>query len=178
MSSELKVKVSRYMSYLLRHNPENLGIDEEGFVDLDELLGKLQKKHSIDRHLIEDMVNQKDNITRFEIVGNRIRALYGHSLDVKIEFEEDKTVEMLYHGTTPESLHKILQHGLRPMKREWVHLSPSREIAASVGERRTSKPVVLEVDAKAARKNGLRFFRATGQVFLCREVPPDYLKTS
>ena len=175
MTPELKVKVSRYMSYLLRHNSENLEIDEEGFVDLDKLLGKLRETHDIDRRFIEQIVNRTDR-TRFEIVGNKIRALYGHTVNVKIGIEEDKTVKVLCHGTTPDAVPKILQSGLKPMKRGWVHLSPTREIAVEVARRRASKPVVLEVNAEEARKNGVRFFRATDHVFLCREVPPEYLE--
>lgn len=175
MNSELKVKISKYMSYLLRHNPENLKIDEEGFVCLDELLLKLREKYYVDKRFIIEIVNQ-GNRKRFEIVGNRIRALYGHSIEVKVELEEDKSVAVLYHGTTPESVSKILRSGLKSMKRRWVHLSPTKEIAIEVGRRRALKPVVFEVNAKDARRNGLRFFKATERVFVCREVPPQYIR--
>jgi putative RNA 2'-phosphotransferase len=104
--------------------------------------------------------------------------LYGHSINVKIGLKEAKSVEMLYHGTTPEYASEILKNGLKPMKRKWVHLSPTKEIAVEVGQRRTVNPVVLEINAKEARKNGLTFFKATEHIFLCSEVPPKYLKIS
>ncbi len=176
MHPELRVKVSRYMSYLLRHNPENLNIDEEGFVDLDELLLKLREKYDVDkRFVINELVNRGDR-RRFEVVGNKIRALYGHSIKAKVRLEEDSSVEVLYHGTTAEAASEILRNGLRPMKRRWVHLSPTKEIAFDVGRRRTPKPVILKVNAKEARKGGLKFFKATDSVFVCRKVPPEYIK--
>ncbi len=163
------------MSYLLRHNPENLKVDEEGFVDLDEFLLKLRERYDADKSFINEIVNRGDR-RRFEIVGNKIRALYGHSFEVAVQLKEDKSIAVLYHGTTLESALKILSEGLKPMKRKWVHLSPTKEIAIVVGRRRASEPVILEVDVKEARKDGLRFFKATERIFLCRRVPPKYLK--
>ncbi|NIQ04576.1 MAG: RNA 2'-phosphotransferase, partial [Candidatus Korarchaeota archaeon] len=63
-----------------------------------------------------------------------------------------------------------------PMRRKWVHLSPTKEIAVEVGQRRTSTPIILEVNAKNARKGGLKFFKATERVIICREIPPQYIK--
>ena len=134
MNLELKVKVSKYMSYLLRHNPENLRIDEEGFVDFDELLLKIREKYNVDKCFIIEIVNQGDR-RRFEIVGDEVRAFYGHSIEVEVGLEEDKLVAVLYHGTTPESVSKILRNGLKPMKRKWVHLSPTKDITLEVGRR-------------------------------------------
>jgi len=62
------------------------------------------------------------------------------------------------------------------MRRRWVHLSPTIEIAREVGSRRAFNPAILEVDAEAARKDGIKFYRATDKVYLCREVPPKYIK--
>lgn len=175
MNSRLRVKVSKYMSYLLRHNPKDLKIDEEGFVCLDEFLRELREKYNIDERFINEIVNQGVR-KRFEIIGDNIRAMYGHSIEVNVGLEEDGSVAVLYHGTTPESASKILKVGLKPMNRKWVHLSPAKEIAIEVGRRRTSKPIVLVVNAKAARRKGLRFFRAIDRVFVCKGVPPEYIK--
>ena len=171
----MKAKVSRYMSYLLRHNPGKLEMDRHGFVDMNELLKKLEKRFRIDEKFIIEIV-EKSERRRYEIVGNKIRALYGHTIPVKLEFEEDKTVKLLYHGTTPEAASRILRVSLKPMKRSWVHLSPTIEIATEVGLRRTTNPVILEINAEAARKNGLRFYKATGKVYVCNAVLPRYLK--
>jgi len=172
---ELKTEVSRYMSYLLRHNPENLKMDKHGFVSLDKLLDKVKEHFQADKKFIFEIIEKSDR-KRFEIVEDRIRALYGHTVPVKLELEEDKMVKILYHGTTLKAASKILKAGLKPMKRRWAHLSPTTEMATRVGLRRTEKPVVLKIDAEASRRNGTKFYKATDNVYLCRYIQPEYVK--
>ena len=62
------------------------------------------------------------------------------------------------------------------MKRKWVHLSPTIEIATQIGLRRTDKPVILEIDVEAARKDGLKIYKATETVYLASQIPPKYIK--
>jgi putative RNA 2'-phosphotransferase len=175
MEEDLKIRTSKYMSYLLRHNPENLKMNRHGFVDVNELLKKLRKRFPLNKELILNIAEESER-KRFEIVGDKIRALYGHTIPVELEFEEAEDIEVLYHGTTPEGASKILDVGLKSMKRRWVHLSPTMELAIEVGMRRTRNPVVLEIDADAARKDGLRFYKATDKVYVCNAVPPSYLR--
>jgi len=171
----LKTRVSKYISYLLRHNPENLKMDTHGFVDIDELIDKLEEHFRVNKKSLLEIV-EKSERKRFEIVDNKIRALYGHSIPVKLEFEEDKAVKVLYHGTTSEAATKILKTGLKPMKRRWVHLSPTVEIAREIGLRRTNDPVILEIDVEAARKAGVKFYKATDKVYICGNIAPIYIK--
>lgn len=175
MEQDLKTRVSKYMSYLLRHSPEDLKMDRHGFVNLDELLKKLNERFQVDRKLIIQIV-ERSNRRRFEIMDNKIRALYGHTITVTLELEEDKVTKVFYHGTTPDAASRILKVGLKPMKRKWVHLSPTREIATEVGSRRTKSPVVLEINAEAARKDGSKFYRATDKVYVCDVIPSRYIK--
>jgi len=168
--------VSKYVSYLLRHNPEDLEMDDKGFVELDQLLSKLRRLFpTVDRKLLVEIVEQSER-RRFEIVGDKIRALYGHTIDVHVHLKEDTQVAQLYHGTTTEAAQQILEKGLQPMRRRWVHLSPTKEIAYEVGKRRTDSPVVLMIDVTEARSHGLRFFRATDKVYVCKHVPAKYIK--
>jgi len=176
MSSDLKTKVSRYISYLLRHNPEDLEMDDEGFVELDQLLSKVKRRFpQADRNLLTEIVNESER-RRFEIVGSRIRALYGHTIEVNVALEEDRQIASLFHGTTSEATEQILKNGLQPMKRQWVHLSPTEEIAKDVGRRRTSSPIILVIDAAQARDSGVKFYRASDKVFLCKHVPAKFIK--
>ncbi len=149
-------------------------MDEHGFVDLDELLEKLGRRFKVDERLIFEIVDKSDR-QRFEIVGDEIRALYGHTMPVKIELNRDKNVKLLYHGTTADATSEILKVGLKPMKRRWVHLSPTMELARETGLRRTRSPVVLEIDAEAAIKDGLRFYKATDKVYISGFIPPRYI---
>jgi len=171
MEPNLKVKVSRYISYLLRHDPQDLKMDRRGFVEIDELLKRLRERFQVSRDFIFDLVEKSDR-KRFEIVGSKIRALYGHTIPVEFELKEDKTVKVLFHGTTPEAAVKILRAGLKPMKRRWVHLSPTIEIATEVGLRRTENPVILEIDVGTARKSGLKFYKVTDKVYVCDAILP------
>lgn len=176
MSGELRTRISRYMSYLLRHNPEGLRMDERGYVSLSDLLEKLRRRFpQVDEELVREIV-EKSERRRFEIRGGRIRAVYGHSIPVNLDLKEDKEIRVLYHGTTPEAAEKILKTGLKPMKRRWVHLSPTIDVAIRVGMRRARKPAILEIDAEKARRNGIRFYKATDQVYLTEYVPPKYIK--
>ena len=175
MEHELKARVSKCMSYLLRHNPENLEMDRHGFVGLDKLVQRVKERFQVDQKFIMDIVEKSDR-KRFEIIGNKIRALYGHTITVKLELEEDKLVKVFYHGTSPEAASRILEVGLKSMRRKWVHLSPTIEIAKDVGLRRTRKPVILEIDAEVARKNGVGFYKASDMVYFCRDLSPEYIK--
>jgi len=177
VENDMKVRVSRYVSYLLRHNPEDLEIDDEGFVDLDGLISKVLRRYpTVDREFLMKIVDESER-KRFEIVENRIRALYGHTISVHMHLKEDKHIVWLYHGTTTQAGREILEKGLQPMRRRWVHLSPTEEIALEVGKRRTSNPVVLLINASQARNCGLRFYRATEKVYLCKYIPAKYIKT-
>jgi len=175
MKSPLKTAVSKYVSYLLRHNPENLKMDGEGFVGMGDLLKSLRRRYDVDECFVREVV-EKSERRRFQIVGDKIRAIYGHTIDVGIEFPVDERVRFLYHGTTERSASMILKEGLKPMKRRWVHLSATPEIAWDVGKRRALKPIILIVDAEKARLEGIKFYRATDQVYLSKEVPPKFVK--
>jgi putative RNA 2'-phosphotransferase len=151
-------------------------MDGEGFVDLDALVSKVKESFpSVDEGFLRRLVEESER-KRFEIVGNRIRALYGHSVPVYLRLEEDTRVEYLFHGTTAEAAKEILEKGLKPMKRMWVHLSPTIDIATQVGKRRASNPVILVVNCNEARKAGLKFYKASDQVYLCKSVPAKYIR--
>ena len=175
VKNKLEVKVSKYMSYLLRHNPENLNMDRHGFVGLEELLERVRERFHVDKEFVFEVV-EKSSRRRFEIVEDKIRALYGHTIPVELKLREDMAVKVLYHGTTSEAASRILRVGLEPMKRKWVHLSPTKEIAVRVGSRRTRKPIVLIIDAEAARRDGARFYKATDTVYLSKHIRPEYVR--
>lgn len=122
-------KLSKHLSYILRHHPEeaDLELDRMGFTDLNELLRSLKRtKHSwAGKSDIEFLIENSDK-ERFEIRSEKIRALYGHSVDVEIS-DPTEPPSILYHGTSPRSLDSILEEGLKPMNRQYVHLSKSKK---------------------------------------------------
>lgn len=103
MDREIKVRVSRYMSYLLRHNPQGLRMNRYGFVDLDELIKKVKERFHVNREFILEIVEGSER-RRFEVVDNKIRALYGHTIPVVLTLKEDGSVKSFF----TEQLLKLL----------------------------------------------------------------------
>ncbi|MFP4116074.1 MAG: RNA 2'-phosphotransferase [Candidatus Aenigmatarchaeota archaeon] len=170
-----KTAVSKQISYWLRHDPEGLEMDEEGYVDLDELLEKLRERFpEVDRELVEEINGEGKR--RYEIKDGRMRAIYGHSIEVDLGLPEDEEVEEVYHGTTSDAAYRILRNGLKPKDRNMVHLSATKDIAEEVGKRRTEDPVILRIGVESAREDGLKFYRATDEIYLSEEIPPKFIE--
>ena len=179
MDSRL-TRISKKVSYALRHAPEEYGLDldAEGFVSIDTLLTAINARHpnrqSATREDLEEIIATSDK-RRHEIVGNRIRALYGHSIAATIERVPSAPPSILYHGTTHKALSSIMEGGLKPMGRQLVHLSTDIEMATSVGIRRDRNPVILRIDAAMAHAEGIVFYRGNDRVWLAESVPAQYL---
>lgn len=173
--------ISKKMSYALRHNPDKYGIklDEEGFTDLSKFLRAMNGMHhfepSLMRERIQYVIDHSDK-KRFEMSDTKIRAFYGHSVPVTIHKEQAVPPDILYHGTAHRFLKSIMQEGLLPMSRQYVHLSANLETAWQVGLRRDSHPVILEVDAAAANADGIHFYIGSDRVWLSNPVPAKYLR--
>jgi len=170
-------RVSKFLSGLLRHFPSKFGIevDTKGWASIEDVEEVIRKKYGIGRKEIE-LIVQFDPKGRFQIEGGKIRARYGHSIDVDTRWSEDGEIpERLYHGTRPEVLSSILEKGIMPMKRKEVHLASSVEEAMEVGRRYCRNPCVLEVDVRGMIENGIEV-RKKGRVFTVDYVPPKFVK--
>ncbi|MDK3255000.1 RNA 2'-phosphotransferase [Blastococcus capsensis] len=165
------VRVSKRLSYVLRHHPESAGLtlDGAGWADVDQLLTALR----LTRAELEHVVATNDK-RRFELRGDRIRASQGHSIAVDLAYETATPPAELFHGTVERFLPSILAEGLRPGRRHAVHLSPDAETARAAGSRR-GRPVVLRVDAARLASDGGRFARSANGVWLIEAVAPGYL---
>jgi putative RNA 2'-phosphotransferase len=169
-----RIRISKFISYLLRHNPMGLEISEKGFVNLDLLIKKIKEKYPwIDRESIKNIVRE-DKKGRFEIIDNHIRARYGHSLDVSPVLPIAE-IDFLYHGTSKEASNRILKEGLKPIVRKKVHLSFNVEDAITVGKRKTEDPVILKIDAKKALAEGIRIEKASEKVYVAQEIPKEFI---
>ncbi len=175
------VELSREISYALRHAPweYELELDEQGFVPIVQLLHALNESGSYEREItrndLEKIIASSEK-KRHEIAGDRIRALYGHSIPQSIDRERGNPPAILYHGTSRKNLPQILEGGLKPMSRQYVHLSVDVDTATRVGKRRDPNPVVLKVDTASAQKKGVAFYVGNEKVWLCREVPREFLQ--
>jgi putative RNA 2'-phosphotransferase len=175
------VKLSKEISYALRHAPweYELELDSDGFVKIDQLLDSLNSSKKHERNITKEDLKHIIEISdkkRHEIVDDKIRALYGHSIPNKIAKEIALPPDILYHGTAHKFIESIFQKGLLPKNRQYVHLSKDIETAMLVGKRRDSNPVILEIDAKSASNDRVVFYIGNDKVFLCDALPPKYIK--
>lgn len=173
------VKVSKYLSKHLRHEPERLGLQlaPGGWVAVEDLLQACaRQRFPVSREELDEVVAGNDK-QRFAIdpTGTLIRANQGHSVEVDLQLEPLTPPALLYHGTPERSVASILSTGLSKMARHHVHVSSDIETATKVGARR-GKPVILVVDAGAMHRAGHLFYRSANGVWLVDVVPPEYLR--
>jgi putative RNA 2'-phosphotransferase len=178
MNPNRQTKLSKYLSYHLRHAPQELGLTLEpgGWVKINDLLTAASKdKYTIARSELESIVANCDK-QRFSIdpTGEKIRANQGHSVEVDLKLEPMGPPAVLYHGTPEKSVAVILASGLQKMARHHVHLSADMPTAKKVGSRRGT-PVILQIDAAAMDAAGAIFYRSGNGVWLTDFVAPEYL---
>jgi putative RNA 2'-phosphotransferase len=170
--------ISKFLSLVLRHRPEVIGItlDSNGWVSVDELLRALAGQgRLLARAELETIVETSDK-RRFALSadGTMIRANQGHSVAVDLALSPELPPDVLFHGTVEHFLPSIRAGGLVKGQRQHVHLSASREVAVSVGQRR-GKPYVLAVDAGGMAASGFVFYRSENGVWLTEHVPARFL---
>ena len=171
--------LSKLMTYILRHRPDEFGLvlDEDGFISLKELLQAITEEEEwsyVRRSHITEVAYTSER-ERFEIQDEKIRATYGHSLPHRIPYEPVKPPSILYHGTRSRAYPHILQRGLDPMGRQYVHLATSPELAMRIGKRRDPQPVLLEIQALRASEEGVSFYQANPLIYLADHIPPSYI---
>jgi putative RNA 2'-phosphotransferase len=174
------VQLSKTMAYALRHQPGQFGLtlDEEGWVLVDDLVAALRRH----RHDWQDVgpedfaqvIAQSDK-KRYEMRDGKIRAYYGHSTPQKVAQDVSAPPAILFHGTTPRAARSIHVEGLKPMKRQYVHLSADLETAWQVALRRTPSPVILQVSALEAYQEGIKFYLGNDSVWLAEPIPPRFI---
>ena len=173
-------EVSKFLCYVLRHRPEEIGVslDPSGYVDAAELVLAMRPRYpNLTMEALQEIVATDDK-KRYTLRDGRLRANQGHSVPgvLAASSKPQKPPACLFHGTTSEKWAKIqASGGLRPMGRHHVHLSPDAETARHVSARRKGVTVILEVDAQAMAADGHRFLVSDNRVWLAEAVPLSYL---
>jgi len=173
-------KTSVFISLILRHKPEVIGIalDAHGWADVQELIAGINAtgKYQIDMPMLEEIV-RTDNKQRYSFNEDKtkIRANQGHSIQVDVELKEAEPPEILYHGTGEKYVESILREGLIPKSRLYVHLSKDMETAVNVGSRH-GKPHIFKVHTGEMFRQGCKFWLAENGVWLTKAVPIEYLE--
>lgn len=180
MNAKAERNTSKFISLILRHKPETIGItlDEHGWADVKELIEGINasKGHFLDMETLEEIV-KKDEKQRYSFNDDHtlIRANQGHSILVDVELEKKTPPDTLYHGTGEKSVASIDKQGLLPMSRLYVHLSADIPTAKKVGARH-GRPVIYEVDCGQMLKDGHDFYLSANNVWLTKTVPAQYLR--
>ncbi len=176
-SAKKSAKVSKFLSLVLRHQPEAIGLrlDAEGWVRIAELLPALaQHGYPVSVEELHTIVRENDK-QRFAIQEDRIRANQGHSIEIALQLEPREPPDVLYHGTATRYLGTIWHSGLQKMQRQHVHLSRDADTARQVGARH-GKPAILRVQAGTMARAGHVFYRSANGVWLTAAVPALYLE--
>ncbi|MCF2532985.1 RNA 2'-phosphotransferase [Yinghuangia soli] len=179
MDEKRQVKVSKYLSRALRHQPERLGIalDPAGWADIGELLAACAARGFEVTRAELDLVVERSDKQRFALSedGLRIRANQGHTVAVELGLPPADPPEELFHGTAGRVVDTILAEGLKAMDRHDVHLSPDADTARRVGARR-GRPVVLVVESGRMHRDGHVFRVSANGVWLVAAVPAEYVR--
>ena len=179
MNTKAAVTKSKFLSLVLRHEPERVGLtlDEAGWVAVEELLTAVNRNGvALTREELEHIVTTSDKKRfAFSEDGLRIRANQGHSVEVDLQYEPAVPPELLYHGTANQFVDAIRQSGLQKMERHHVHLSSDQKMTVQVGTRR-GRPVLLTVRAGEMHRAGHVFYRSANDVWLVDEVPARFIE--
>jgi putative RNA 2'-phosphotransferase len=172
-------QASKFLSLVLRHEPEQIGIelDTAGWTDIETLLVAMNAHGvTLTRAGLDELVASSDK-QRFAISedGRRIRANQGHSVAVELQLPAADPPAVLYHGTIEANLESIRARGLLKGERRHVHMSADIDTAKKVGGRR-GRPVVLAIQAGEMAAAETTFFVSENGVWLVDHVPPDRIE--
>lgn len=179
ISEKQIIHISKFLSLVLRHQPETIGIqlDQNGWTDVNDLIEKANNYGiKFDRETLNHIVatNAKKRFA-FNDTLDKIRASQGHSVDIELGYSNQKPPTILFHGTADKFVQSILDTGLEKRNRQHVHLSSDLETALKVGQRH-GKPFIFKVLAEQMYNDNFQFYISENGVWLTDNVPTKYLK--
>lgn len=177
MVSKEDMRISKFISLILRHKPEEIGLtlDEYGYINTSDLIRGLNRKgYKVTISDLERIV-EEDSKQRysFNYDKTKIKANQGHSISVNLELQAIEPPKVLYHGTATRFSESIYKEGIKKQGRQYVHLSADVETATKVGKRH-GELVVFKVNSEQMHKDGYKFFLSENKVWLTDHVPIKY----
>ena len=178
MTPDRATKISKFLSLVLRHKPDAIGIslDDAGWIDVPTLLAAAARHGmNFSRDELAQVVTSSDK-QRFAISEDttRIRANQGHSVSIELGLQPVAPPELLYHGTATRFLPAIRVQGLLKMQRQHVHLHHDLATASAVGTRH-GKLAMLQIRTGEMHRAGHAFFLSANGVWLTDAVPPEFI---
>lgn len=180
MNEKNKKQISKFLSLVLRHQPEyiNLELDKNGWADVSELIEKARtRKVNFSAIELNEIVitNDKQRFA-FNEDKSKIRANQGHSVkSIDLQLEVVKPPEFLFHGTVLKFMDSIKNTGLQKRSRQHVHLSQDLETATKVGSRR-GQPIILKINSGEMYKSNFNFYCSKNNVWLTEDVPVKFIE--
>lgn len=178
MNEKKQNEISKFMSLVLRHNPQkiNITLDVQGWVSVELLLKQMGIfGKSISMKELEIVVDQNDKKRfAFNEDKTKIRASQGHSVNIDLAILPVEPPEFLYHGTVGKFLANIKTEGLKKINRQHVHLSKDEETATKVGNRR-GNAIILIIRTREMFQDGYLFYCSENGVWLTDNVPSKYI---
>jgi putative RNA 2'-phosphotransferase len=173
--------LGRVLTGILRHFPDRYGlsVDPHGWIELGAASRAIAQRHPVYRwlrpqHLVA--IAETDGKGRYEVRDDRIRATYGHTLEIELDLPTEDIPDHLYYPVTTDEAAIVLEVGLRPSDRRKVHLSKTALDAVAAGKVRTPEPIILEVDVRRAQEEGIVIMRAGKTVYLVDRIPAELLR--
>lgn len=121
-----KKRISKFLSLILRHQPEMIGLklDENGWADVEDLRTKSAGRRVYFTPEELDEVVETNNKKRFAFNEDKtmIRASQGHSIDIDLALETVTPPDFLYHGTAEANISSILEKGIEKYRWCWLLL--------------------------------------------------------
>ena len=161
---------SKKLSYILRHQDTKQFLPG-GWIPVDFALSEV----GISMDELEKIVSENDK-GRYELSSDKtlVRALYGHSVEMNLDYVPGNPPDILFHGTATKSYTSIIEKGIVSRNRQFVHLSEDKETAISVGQRH-GNPIVLEIDTRKMLQDGCVFYNPKQGIWLTDIVKPEYI---
>jgi len=162
---------------MLRHQPEefDLELDPFGWGDLEDVVYALQERtgSTVEEEDVAEAIESSDR-PRYEIKDGKIRALYGHSIQID-PGEPTEPPDELFIGVGSRDALRAEDQGLRSGRRAFLHLARTEEEARESGRRIARDYAVVTVFAGEAFDEGAEFYDR-GALFLADEIPGEFLE--
>ena len=165
-----RIKDSHDLSYLLRHD-KTYAFETGGWRSVENLV---REQGFTFEQLCDLVANDAKGRFEFNEDKTKIRALYGHSVQVDMDYSCCTPPEILYHGTSMNADVSILDNGLISRSRNYVHLTDDNDAALETGARHGA-PVTIRIKALEMFNAGYEFYNPKKGIWLVREVPRKFI---
>jgi len=164
--------------YILGRKPFEFGLlpDIDGFIRCKDLLQALHEEPGwgyVRQGSINEILIGEDR-RFFEESSGKLRAK-----ERLWSFDEEENTDLLpskilFLGIRRKAHPVVMDKGLRMIEGSDYILTPDREMAERIARRRDPQPVILEIKAEAALREGLEI-RRFGNLFLIKEIPARFI---